>query len=62
MTKITTTINKHSSKRRECLGGGLVLLAMTTLSACGWRIRGKVDLPYKNHIQNFFFFFVLYDR
>jgi LPS-assembly lipoprotein len=48
MTKITTITNKYSSKRRECLGGGLALLAMTTLSACGWRIRGKVDLPYKN--------------
>ncbi len=48
MTKIMTTTNKYSSKRRECLGGGLALLAMATLSACGWRIRGKVDLPYKN--------------
>lgn len=48
MTKIMTTTNKHSSKRRECLGGGLALLAMSTLSACGWRIRGKIDLPYKN--------------
>jgi LPS-assembly lipoprotein len=38
----------YSSKRRECLGGGLALVAAGVLSACGWRIRGKIDLPYKN--------------
>ena len=48
MKNMITTTNKYSSKRRECLGGGLALLTMATLSACGWRIRGKVDLPYKN--------------
>lgn len=48
MKNMITTTNKYSSKRRECLGGGLALFAMATLSACGWRIRGKVDLPYKN--------------
>jgi LPS-assembly lipoprotein len=48
MKKIMTANHKHSSQRRECLGGGLALLAMSTLNACGWRIRGKIDLPYKN--------------
>jgi LPS-assembly lipoprotein len=49
MKKVAVTkANNHSSKRRECLGGGLALLAMATLNACGWRIRGKVDLPYRN--------------
>ena len=38
----------YSGKRREFLGGGLALLAAGVLSACGWRLRGKIDLPYKN--------------
>ncbi len=46
-TIISSSAN-YSSKRRECLGGGLVLLAAGVLSACGWRVRGKIDLPYKN--------------
>jgi LPS-assembly lipoprotein len=45
MKKTTTT---YSIGRRQLLGGGLSILAMGTLSACGWRLRGKVDLPYKN--------------
>jgi LPS-assembly lipoprotein len=44
--KKTTTI--YSFGRRQLLGGGLSILAMGALSACGWRLRGKVDLPYKN--------------
>ena len=47
MKKKITTINEHSRKRRECLLGGLTLFSAITLSACGWRIRGKIDLPYK---------------
>ena len=42
-----TTIS-YSIERRQLLGGGLSILAMGALSACGWRLRGKVDLPYKN--------------
>jgi LPS-assembly lipoprotein len=38
----------YSGKRREFLGGGFALLAAGALNACGWRIRGKIDLPYKN--------------
>jgi LPS-assembly lipoprotein len=45
MKKTTTT---YSFGRRQLLGGGLSILAMGALSACGWRLRGKVDLPYKN--------------
>ncbi len=30
------------------MGGGLSILAMSVLSACGWRLRGKIDLPYKS--------------
>ncbi len=45
MKKTTTT---YSFGRRQLLGGGLSILAMSALSACGWRLRGKVDLPYKN--------------
>jgi len=45
---ITTSSTNYSGKRRECLGGGLALLAAGALSACGWRVRGKIDLPYKN--------------
>ena len=48
MKKNITNNNLHSSKRRECLAGCLTLLAVATLSACGWRVRGKIDLPYKN--------------
>jgi LPS-assembly lipoprotein len=44
--KKTTTI--YSIGRRQLLGGGLSILAMSALSACGFRLRGKVDLPYKN--------------
>ncbi len=40
--------SNYSSMRRECLGGGLALLSAGILSACGWRVRGKVDLPYRN--------------
>jgi LPS-assembly lipoprotein len=42
-----TTIS-YSVGRRQLLGGGLSILAMSALSACGWRLRGKIDLPYKN--------------
>ena len=48
MKKTITTCNMHSRKRRECLAGGLALCSLATLSACGWRVRGKIDLPYKN--------------
>ena len=41
-------LNQHARKRRECMGGVFALFALTTLSACGWRVRGKVDLPYRN--------------
>ena len=44
MKKTTTT---YSIGRRQLLGGGVSLLAMGVLSACGWRLRGKIDLPYK---------------
>jgi LPS-assembly lipoprotein len=49
--------NKHIMKkttticligRRQLLGSGLSILAMSALGACGWRLRGKFDLPYKN--------------
>jgi LPS-assembly lipoprotein len=42
------TITTYSIGRRQLLGGGLSILAMGVLSACGWRLRGKVDLPYKS--------------
>jgi LPS-assembly lipoprotein len=42
-----TTIS-YSIGRRQLLGGGLSILAMSALSACGFRVRGKIDLPYKN--------------
>jgi LPS-assembly lipoprotein len=42
-----TTIS-YSIGRRQFLGGGLSILAMSALSACGFRVRGKIDLPYKN--------------
>ena len=45
MKKTTTS---YSIGRRQLLGGGLSILAMGALSACGWRLRGMVDLPYKN--------------
>ncbi len=48
MKKIMTANHKHSSQRREFLATGLTLFSVATLSACGWRIRGKIDLPYKN--------------
>lgn len=49
MNKTTTHhLNQHARKRRECMGGVFALFALTTLSACGWRVRGKIDLPYKN--------------
>ncbi len=48
MKKNITTANEHSSKRRKCLAGGLTIFSVATLSACGWRVRGKIDLPYRN--------------
>lgn len=48
MKKMTTIHHKHSGKRRELLVTGLAFFSVATLSACGWRIRGKIDLPYKN--------------
>ena len=42
-----TTIS-YSIGRRQLLGGGLSILAMGAFSACGFRVRGKIDLPYKN--------------
>ena len=48
MKKIMTTNHKHSSQRRDCLLSGLALFSLVTLSACGWRIRGKIDLPYRH--------------
>lgn len=48
MKKMTTIHHKHSGKRRELLVAGLAFFSVATLSACGWRIRGKIDLPYKN--------------
>ena len=47
MKRIMTANHKHSSQRREFLATGLTLFSVATLSACGWRIRGKIDLPYK---------------
>ena len=45
------TITSHSASRRSWLGGGLSYLALislaSTVGACGWRLRGKVNLPYK---------------
>ncbi|SNC62356.1 LPS assembly lipoprotein LptE [Polynucleobacter victoriensis] len=48
MKKIMTTNHKFSSKRRDSLLGGLAIFSLATLSACGWRVRGKIDLPYTN--------------
>ncbi len=45
MKKTTIT---YSIGRRQLLGGGLSILVMSALSACGWRLRGKIDLPYKS--------------
>jgi LPS-assembly lipoprotein len=45
MKKPTIT---YSIERRQLLRSGLSVIAMGALSACGWRLRGKVDLPYKN--------------
>ena len=46
------TITQYSASRRSWLGGGLSYLALaalaTSMSACGWRLRGKVNLPYKS--------------
>ena len=46
------TTSNHSASRRLWLGGGLSYLALaslaTTLGACGWRLRGKINLPYKS--------------
>jgi LPS-assembly lipoprotein len=41
MKKMTTIQHKHSSQRREFFATGLTLFSVATLSACGWRIRGK---------------------
>ena len=48
MKKIMTTNTNHSIQRRDFLAGGLTLFSVATLSACGWRMRGKIDLPYRN--------------
>ena len=52
MKKIMTANHHHSIQRRDFLLGGLALFSFATLSACGWRIRGKIDLPYKNLFLN----------
>lgn len=48
MKKITFA---HSASRRSWLSGGLSYLAWvsvaSSMAACGWRLRGKVNLPYK---------------
>ena len=43
-----TANTNHSIQRRDFLAGGLTLFSVATLSACGWRMRGKIDLPYRN--------------
>lgn len=48
MKKIMTANHNHSIQRRDFLAGGLTLFSVATLSACGWRVRGKIDLPYRN--------------
>lgn len=48
MKKIMTANTNHSIQRRDFLVGGLTLFSVATLSACGWRMRGKIDLPYRN--------------
>jgi len=48
MNKTMTTNNSYSSKRRKYLAGGLAFFSLATLSACGWRVRGKIDLPYRH--------------
>ena len=48
MKKIMTANTNHSIQRRDFLAGGLTLFSVATLSACGWRMRGKIDLPYRN--------------
>ena len=47
MKKIMTANTNHSIQRRDFLAGGLTLFSVATLSACGWRVRGKIDLPYR---------------
>ncbi len=46
------TITTHSASRRSWLGGGLSLIVLATtasvITGCAWRMRGKVDLPYKS--------------
>jgi LPS-assembly lipoprotein len=46
------TITSHSASRRSWLSGGLSYLVLasvaSTVGACGWRLRGKVNLPYKS--------------
>jgi LPS-assembly lipoprotein len=46
------TITTYSASRRSWLGGGLsfIVLATATLAmgGCAWRMRGKVNLPYKS--------------
>ena len=46
------TITTHSASRRSWLGGGLSLIVLATtasvMAGCAWRMRGKVDLPYKS--------------
>ena len=48
MKKIMTANTNHSIQRRDFLAGGLTLFSVATFSACGWRMRGKIDLPYRN--------------
>ena len=48
MKKIMTANTNHSIQRRDFLAGGLTFFSVATLSACGWRMRGKIDLPYRN--------------
>ena len=46
------TTSLYSASRRSFVGGGLSYLALaslaSTLGACGWHLRGKVNLPYKS--------------
>ena len=39
-------ITKTNTKRRRLIQGAAGIAAISLLSACGWRMRGKVNLPY----------------
>ena len=39
-------ITKTNTKRRRLIQGAAGISAISLLSACGWRMRGKVNLPY----------------